>query len=151
MPPLSLLRVPLASSLVVHRLPQKLALEFRPPPQPLSLPPPAAEKGAPVCPASDRGFSKVASRSFLGLPFQLPHANLASSVQLSDAKVMGVMCLTTDPVCLQCSLPNPGRLCHLLALFRTAPLLLLGSWKLFEDLPGGLAWAGALLCVCSCS
>lgn len=37
------------------------------------------------------GFSKAASRRSLRPPFQLPHANPASLVQLSGAKVTGVM------------------------------------------------------------
>lgn len=70
------------------------------------------------------GFSKIASQDFGGPPFQL-HMSTQPAKLNSVVPRSGVWCPATDPQCQQLGSPNPGQLCHLLAISGTASIALL--------------------------
>lgn len=93
-------------------------------------------------PRAPSQHSRLLSGCFLGLPgppFQLPHANPASSALWCQGHGYDAQ-LQTRSACS--SYPNPGRLRHLPALSGCASPELWGSRKLDQGLSGILPWRG---------
>ena len=136
--------MPLPSPLRVQGFLQRRALEFVPPPSPVSPLPAWAGKDAPVCPARAPRLLEGWFPGLPGPPFQLPHANPASSAQLRGAKVTGVM-PSYRPTVPAAQLPKPWPTPPPAGPLWNRTTELQGSWNGLQTYQEYSAGLGALL------